>query len=183
MIFSTNGFFNEGLLDDYAVDDNGVSILSQHDLCRWNVLWKLEPQSLFDVFPKTIRDPRSTIAGRLNSPGCRDTEMIEHSAHDPTVPKDGLHREVVDAERLAKVGVGDRLEEGKLDHLVLAEEGYQHVTSRPVLYVYRGKFISKMKLWDESRTFVEYDFIAKNFDLDERATALDKAGQYLLHGS
>lgn len=131
VVFSTDRFLYKGLFHDLSIDDDGISVFTKSDFRGDCESSQGDPEPLFHHADEGRLHFGATIPRDLYTFRGRDLEMVEHGADETTVPEEGLGGEIVDAERIAELDIGDGLVERKIS----GKEGDENIASRPVLNV------------------------------------------------
>lgn len=106
MILTTDRLFDERLFHHDAIDNDSVSVFSQCYFGCHSVLAQSDAKSTFHKLNYFFLYLRTTVARNFYSPRHRNLQVIESYTYKSTIPKQGLRREVIDAERITKFHVG-----------------------------------------------------------------------------
>lgn len=132
VVLTADRLFYERLVHDLAVDNNGVAISTKSDLGGHLEPTQRKPNTTLHDFPKLLIQLGSSISRHLESARGRYAEVIKDRTNKAAIPKQCLRRQLVDAEWMPQLHIGDGLVQREIGR----KEGNKNVASWPVLNLY-----------------------------------------------
>jgi hypothetical protein len=106
VVLSANRLLDERLGHRLAVDEDGV-VVDHGELGSRTRLVNANSETVLDLVGDTLVELRSSVTVALETSRSGDTDLVEDLEDDAAVPEDLLEREVVDADGLAELDVGN----------------------------------------------------------------------------